>query len=132
MTRFEFIRSVLAGLSAWLARPFFAKVPDRSPAELARLDAARRRVLAEPGIPLKPTTVTHSRDFSFIEWVPIKERLPDHERAVLIAGRGTRYEYEGCATLSIGWNHEHGWVFSGEEFLITHWAELPEPLETTA
>lgn len=62
-----------------------------------------------------------------MEWISVKDRLPDPMTSVLAYSRGSIYQpddYPHCEVLGYDpdvWNP--GWSF------VTHWMPLPEPPE---
>jgi hypothetical protein len=53
-----------------------------------------------------------------MNWISVKDRLPEDEREVIIALAN------GAVTTSYYEPGDFGWAHAGD---ITHWQELPEP-----
>lgn len=61
-----------------------------------------------------------------MNWIPVSERLPDDDEAVIVATKGSFSE-----PVWIGWHSPEGWyavgVVGAAQIEVTHWGEFPEP-----
>ena len=64
--------------------------------------------------------VTFAKDTNVPSWIPVTERLPEKNTAVIVAtDRGDTFQ---CLYAYDGWDLWEGYIIN-----ITHWMPLPEP-----
>ena len=77
----------------------------------------------------------HAADVRHVEWIPVKERLPQICTNVLVAGR-MKYRWEhkylqfvdkACFNEGEFFETDNDWYEGQDEFEITHWMPLPQP-----
>lgn len=66
-----------------------------------------------------------------MEWISVKDRLPDKGQMVIVLDNDLRdfYKWNMEVALFDGLKKDKFWVSSGDYRRFTHWMPLPEPPE---